>query len=51
MDEQQKTSLLNNLIGTPEVTIKIKNSTILLFFGSLVISMIIIFLAHEAIQK
>lgn len=51
MEKGKKESLLNNLIGTPEVQISLKTKTIVLFFGALVSAAIIIFLAYAIIKK
>ena len=46
-----KPALLSSLIGTPEIKVSLSNKTIALFFGALVVSLIIIFLAHAIIKK
>lgn len=49
--EQKPKALLSNLIGTPEVKLTLNTKSILLVFGLLTASVIIIFLAHAVIKK
>lgn len=51
MEQPKKASLINSIIGTPEVQVSLKKDTIFLFFGALIASVVIIFLAHELIKK
>jgi len=46
-----KQSLLNSIIGTPEVQLSLSTKTIVFFFGGLVLSLTAIFLIHALIKK